>query len=127
MERNIKRMSENYLELTNQAVESKRGGNVEKYKSIYEEVARTYRYIDATITSLNNKQFVSNSRSYGSMMSALQTIEQLNIVTLIIIGLANLSFVVLIASTIAKPLVELASIGLRLLAMRVTRLISIFI
>ena len=109
MERNIKRMSENYLELTNQAVESKRGGNVEKYKSIYEEVARTYRYIDATITSLNNKQFISNSRSYGSMMSALQTIEQLNIVTLIIIGLANLSFVVLIASTIAKPLVELAS------------------
>ena len=109
MERNIKHMSENYLELTNQAVESKRGGNVEKYKSVYEEVLRTYRYIDTSITSLNNKQFVNNSKSYGSMMSALQTLEQLNIITLVIIGLANLVFVVLIASTIAEPLVKLAS------------------
>ncbi len=109
MERNIKHMSEKYLSLTNQAVESKRGGNVEKYKSIYEEAARTYRYIDTTIINLNNKQFINNSKSYGAMMAALQTLEQLNIITLVIIGLANLSFVVLIASTIAEPLVKLAA------------------
>ncbi len=109
MERNIKRMSLNYLELTNQAVESKRGGNVEKYKSIYEEATRTYGYIDASINSLNNQQFINNSKSYAAMMSALQTLEELNIITLIVIGLANLSFVVLIASTIADPLVKLAA------------------
>ena len=109
MERNIKHMSKNYLELTNQAVESKRGGNVEKYKSIYEEATRTFRYIDSSINSLNNRQFINNSKSYGAMMAALQTIERLNIVTLVIIGLANLSFVVLIASTIAGPLVRLAA------------------
>ena len=109
MERNIKHMSQNYLTLTNQAVESKRGGNVEKYKSVYEEALRTYRYIDTGITSLNNKRFIDNSKSYGSMMSALQTLEQLNIITLVSIGLANLAFVVLIASAIAKPLVKLAA------------------
>lgn len=109
MERNIKHMSKNYLELTNQAVESKRGGNVEKYKSIYEEATRTFRYIDSSINSLNNRQFINNSKSYGAMMAALQTIERLNIVTLVIIGLANLAFVVLIASTIAGPLVRLAA------------------
>ena len=109
LERNIKNMSENYLELTNQAVESKRGGNVEKYKSIYEEAARTYGYIDTSITNLNNQQFINNSKSYGAMMTALQTLEELNILTLVIIGIANLFFVVLIASTIADPLIKLAA------------------
>lgn len=109
MERNIKNMSERYLDLTNQAVESKRGGNVEKYKSIYEEAARTFQYIDSSITSLNNKQFINNSSSYGAMMGALQTLERLNIITLVIIGLANLFFIVLIASTIADPLIKLAA------------------
>lgn len=109
MERNIRHMSLNYLELTNQAVESKRGGNVEKYKSIYEQAASTYGYIEASINSLNNQQFVNNSKSYAAMMTALQTLEELNIITLVIIGVANLSFVVLIASTIADPLVKLAA------------------
>ena len=109
LERNILRMSGNYLQLTNHAVESKRGGNVEKYKSYYEEATRTYGYIDSNITSLNNQQFINNSRSYSTMMSALQTLEQLNIFTLVIIGFANLCFVVLIASTITSPLVKLAA------------------
>jgi len=109
MERNIKHMSENYLRLTNQAVESKRGGNVEKYKNIYEESARVYQYIDVSITQLNNQQFINNSKSYGAMMSALKTLEELNTITLVIIGFANLLFVVLIASTITEPLIKLSA------------------
>ncbi|MCR4568297.1 MAG: histidine kinase [Pseudobutyrivibrio sp.] len=109
MERNIKRMSLNYIDLTSLAVESKRGGNVEKYKSIYEEATRLYGYISNNITSLNNMQFINNSKSYGSMMGALQTLEELNIMTLIVISVANVAFVVLIASTITEPLVKLAS------------------
>ena len=109
LERNIKHMSENYLELTNQAVESKRGGNVEKYKSVYEEATRSYGYIGIGITNLNNRQFINNSMSYAAMMTALQALEELNILTLVIIGIANLLFVVLIASTIADPLVKLAA------------------
>lgn len=108
LERNIKHMSDSYLELTKQAVESKRGGNVEKYKSIYEEATRTYGYIGNSITNLNNQQFINNSKSYAAMMTALQTLEELNILTLVIIGFANLLFVVLIASTIADPLIKLA-------------------
>jgi len=109
MERNIKRMSLNYLELTNQAVESKRGGNVLKYKSIYEKVTRLHGYISNNITALNNMQFINNSKSYGSMMGALQTLEELNIMTLVVISMANLAFVVLIASTITEPLIKLAA------------------
>ncbi|SDB22991.1 Histidine kinase-, DNA gyrase B-, and HSP90-like ATPase [Pseudobutyrivibrio sp. YE44] len=109
LERNIKKLSGSYVMYTNQAVESKRGGNVEKYKTYYDKATRLYNYIEANITSLNNQQFVNNSKSYSTMMSALQTIEELNIFTLVLIGLANLSFVVLIASTITEPLIKLSS------------------
>ena len=109
LERNIKRMSESYLTLTNRAVESKRGGNVEKYKSYYESATRTYGYITDNITSLNNKQFVSNSKSYATMMNVMGTLEKLNSLTLIIIGVANVIFVVLISATITEPLIKLAS------------------
>lgn len=109
LERNIRIMSSNYITLTSQAVESKRGGNVEKYKNYYDSATRLYNYIDTNITSLNNQQFVNNSKSYSAMMGTLQTIEELNILTLILIGLANLSFVVLITSTITEPLIKLAA------------------
>ncbi len=109
MERNIKRMSENYLELTNQAVESKRGGNVGKYNQIYEEATRINGYISTNIYSLNSKQFINNSKSYGMVMATMQSMERINIVILVLIVLANLLFVVLITSTITQPLIRLAS------------------
>jgi len=108
MERNIKRMSQNYLQLTNQAVESKRGGNVEKYKSIFEEASRLHGYISNNIYSLNNEQFVNNSKSFGTVMSAMQSLEGINVITLIVIGFGNVVFVVLIASTISEPLIRLS-------------------
>ena len=40
MERNIKHMSEQYLDMTNQTIEAKRGRNVEKYRIRYEKCDR---------------------------------------------------------------------------------------
>ena len=109
MERNIKRMSETYLKLTNKAVESKRGGNVEKYNSIYEEATRVHGYISQNIYSLNNRLFINNSKSYSSVMLAIESLEKINLIILIVIGLLNLMFVVIIASTITQPLIKLSS------------------
>ena len=111
LERNIKRMSINYIKLTNQAVESKRGGNVEKYKNFYESATRLYGFIDSNITSLNNQLFVNNSNSYTNMMSTLKTMEELNLITLIVIVIANVFFVVIIAATITEPLIKLAGVA----------------
>ncbi|MCR4694619.1 MAG: histidine kinase [Pseudobutyrivibrio sp.] len=109
MERNIRSMSFNYLSLTNQAVESKRGGNAEKYKNFFEEASVLHGYIYDNIYALNSEQFIDNSKSYGAVMSALTSLEQINMVTMIIIGVANLLFVVLIASTITEPLIRLSN------------------
>lgn len=109
MERNIKNMSLQYLEYTGDAIESKRGGNVEKYRKNYDEATRLKEYISDTIDRLNTMQFANNSQSFAAMMSALKTLEELNMMTLVIIGIANLSFVVLIASTITNPLIKLSN------------------
>ena len=53
MERNIRYMSENYLELVGQTVEAKRGRNVEKYRVRYENATQMYQYISDYIESLN--------------------------------------------------------------------------
>ncbi len=49
MERDIRNMSENYIELTNYAVDGKRGGNIEKYKGRYQEAGKLYTYLKSTI------------------------------------------------------------------------------
>lgn len=109
MERNIKKMSEEYLDLTNKTIEAKRGENVEKYKKLYEESENLYTYITTAIFSLNNEQFKNNSKSYSSMMSALQSLEAINMITMVVIGFTNLLFIALIAATITGPLVSLAA------------------
>ena len=46
LEKNIRNMSETYLECTNDTVQAKRGRNVEKYKLLYEEETQLYEYIN---------------------------------------------------------------------------------
>ena len=106
MERNIKSVSLEYLDITNQAIEYKRGGNVEKYKELYEQASDLYSYLSDYIYSLNNEQFINNSASYTSMITALQSLEAINIITLIIIVIGNLLFVALITPSLVDPIRE---------------------
>ena len=46
LERNIRKMSESYLALAEEAVSAKRGRNVEKYKELYDSSQNLYSYIN---------------------------------------------------------------------------------
>ena len=46
MERNIRHMSEEYLDEVGQTIEAKRGRNVEKYRIHYENATQLYKYIN---------------------------------------------------------------------------------
>ena len=54
LERNIRKMSETYLDCTAETVAAKRGRNVEKYKRKYDETTKLYSYIQSSIEELNN-------------------------------------------------------------------------
>ena len=61
LEKNIRRMSETYLDQTNETVQAKRGRNVEKYKTSYEDEHKLYEYINSYSYNLNNLRFKMNS------------------------------------------------------------------
>lgn len=108
MERNIKYMSENYLEMTNQTVEAKRGRNVEKYNVRYESANQLYGYISTYIYSLNNEQFKNNSFNYEALSILFKSVELISNLILICMVLCNVVLTIVLTRTITNPLKTLA-------------------
>lgn len=111
MERNIKEMSEKYLALTEQAIEAKRGRNVEKYRTYSEDAEAIYRYIGTYISSLNNEQFKSNSANYSLLSRSLRYVEVVNTVVLIVVAGSNILLVIMVIRNITKPLKSLSTVA----------------
>jgi len=108
MERNIKKMSEHYLLLTNQTIEAKRGRNVEKYKVRYENATASYSYISTYIYSLNNGLFKNNSVNYLALSNSIRSLERLSTFLIMSIASANIIVILILTQTITRPLKILA-------------------
>lgn len=111
MERNIRYMSESYLELTGMTIEAKRGRNVEKYKRYYDEASQLYLYLEDYVSSLNNERFRLNTESYTMISSSLRYLEWFSISTFLVLGLFNVLLVVLVTGSITRPLLELSEVA----------------
>lgn len=85
LERNIRKMSETYLDCTAETVAAKRGRNVEQYKRKYDDAIKLYRYIQSSIDELNNLMFQENSSTYAVLRAVMRYLEISNSVIMIII------------------------------------------
>lgn len=108
LEKNIRSMSESYLERTDETIQAKRGRNTERYKAAYEESFTDYQYIRTAIDRLNNLQFQNNSDNYQIMMSALRYMEIISSGVVVIVAVINMLVLVLLIRTITEPLRLLA-------------------
>lgn len=108
MERNIKYMSENYLELVGQTIEAKRGRNVEKYRVRYENATQIYQYISTYIQSLNSEQFKHNSQNYVEISKDFRLFETISIIVICVAILGNVAIIIRLAGAIVSPLTTLA-------------------
>lgn len=108
MEKNIKSMSENYLDIAFNTIQAKRGRNVEKYKDYYEISIEIFQDIHAFIYSLNNQQFKYNSKSYELLLNSLHYMEILSTAILIILVFINIVLIILLTRNITRPLNNLA-------------------
>lgn len=108
MERSIKYMSEEYLEVVGQTIEAKRGRNVEKYGERYEKTMEMYDYINTYIYSLNNEQFKNNSENYSELSEAFRLFETVSMGVLLIVIAGNIGIIIKLAGTIIAPLKALA-------------------
>jgi len=108
MERNIRNMTLNYLELTEEATTAKRGRNIEKYRLKYEEAARSFAYIHTYISSLNNRRFKLNTDSYELLIKSLHSFEVASMAILLFSGIMNAVLIYILTRSITGPLICLA-------------------
>ena len=97
LERNIRKMSETYLDCTAETVAAKRGRNVEKYKRKYDETTKLYGYIQSSIEELNNLMFQENSNTYSVLRAVMRYLEVSN--TIIMLGIVAGGMVLLFQVT----------------------------
>ncbi len=108
MEKTIRNLSESYLTITEETVQAKRGRNIERYVSGYENASRLFAYINTYISSLNNEQFKDNSMNYNTLLASLKLSEYFCLSILVLIALFNTFIVLLVTRSITNPLMELS-------------------
>ena len=108
MERNIRTMSDRYLEVTDAAIEAKRGRNIDKYRLQYESATTLYGYLRVYINSLNNELLNSNSSNYLEMNRSFHTVVVANILVFVWITLLNILLAIVVVRRITQPLATLA-------------------
>lgn len=108
LEKNIKSMSETYLSLTEETVKEKRGRNVEKYKTTYEDTKQINEYINAYINNLSAEQLKRNSANYQLLIISLQYREALSLTIIITVVILSLILLLIILRNMIGPLIQLA-------------------
>lgn len=108
LEKNIRNMSESYLELADETIQAKRGRNVERYKAAFNEELLNYQYIRTAIDRLNNLRFQNNSDNYQIMLNSLNYMEIVSSAIVVVVAVINMLILVMLIRTITEPLRMLA-------------------
>lgn len=108
MERNICNMSEEYLQITENAIEAKRGRNVEKYSAEYDKATKVNNYINTYINSLNNERFKNNSASFSKLIANFKIFETISMGVMLIVAIGSVFFVLGFTKTLIDPIRKLA-------------------
>ena len=109
LEKNIRRMSESYLNQTSETVQAKRGRNIEKYKASYEKELQLYEYINSYIYKLNNLRFRMNSSNYQLLLSSMDVLYRLALVVIFIVAAVGVAIIILFVQSMIRPLTQLSS------------------
>ncbi len=109
LEKNIRSMSESYLDQTGVTVQAKRGRNVERYKESYADETQLYEYINTYIYRLNNLLFHQNSTNYQALLSSMNVLEQGSLIIMIAVFLICMLAVALFVHNMIRPLTVLSS------------------
>ncbi len=107
MEKTIYNLSEDYLDIVSETIQAKRGRNITKYSTMYEEATKVYNYLNAYIVSLNQEQFTNNSRNYEKLLNSLQSFEISSVVIMLIISVVNITSLTVVIRNLLQPLHEL--------------------
>lgn len=108
LERNIRKMSETYLDCTAETVAAKRGRNVEKYKRKYDDATKLYGYIQSSIDELNNLMFQENSSTYAVLRAVMRYLEVSNTIIMSVIVAGGMILLIMATRKMFVPLSNMA-------------------
>ena len=108
-EKNIYNLSQTYLDLTDNAVEKKRGRDAQGVRETYEQTEEIYGYIRANINSVNTSAFITNAQSYSSLRVVLSYMTAFSICILFAVMAVAVGWIVIMTRSITRPLIELAN------------------
>ena len=108
-EKNIYNLSQTYLDLTDNAVEKKRGRDAQGVRKTYEQTEEIYGYIRANINSVNTSAFITNAQSYSSLRVVLSYMTAFSICILFAVMAVAVGWIVIMTRSITRPLIELAN------------------
>jgi sensor histidine kinase YesM len=106
-------MADTYLDEVSQTIDAKRGRNIEKYRTRYEEATRLYGYINTYIYSLNNEQFKENSENYREMLTAFGRFEVMGNVIMVVVIIATTLLILRLTTSLIRPLRSLTTMANR--------------
>lgn len=108
-EKNIYNLSQTYLDLTDNAVEKKRGRDAQGVRETYKQTEEIYGYIRANINSVNTSAFITNAQSYSSLRVVLSYMTAFSICILFAVMAVAVGWIVIMTRSITRPLIELAN------------------
>ena len=108
-ERDIREMLDTYLKTADEAVQAKRGRNIDEYTAKYNECTRIKDYLNTYIYSVNNEQFRTNSENYMALVNSLRYTEIMSMLIFAVASVMNVLLIIILTSTITRPLTRLSS------------------
>ena len=108
-ERDIGKMLDTYLKTADEAVQAKRGRNIDEYTAKYNECTRIKDYLNTYIYSVNNEQFRTNSENYMALVNSLRYTEIMSMLIFAVASVMNVLLIIILTSTITRPLTRLSA------------------
>jgi two-component system, sensor histidine kinase YesM len=106
--RDISSMISNYLEYADDAVQSKRARDINRYIPYYNNASRIFGYIDIYISKLNNELLKENTVKYHVAADRIEIVQRINIAIILGVILFNLVFMLWITHRTTKPIIKLS-------------------
>lgn len=97
-----------YLDFSDNAVNAKRGRDIEGYIQHYTEASRVYDYINLYINRLMHNQFQENTKVYTLISGRLGYIFLINLLLILAIIVFNIIFILRMTFKTTQPIISLA-------------------
>jgi len=107
-EREVYSLVASYLDLADIVIEEKRGMDIARYTSLYEEMQVLLDYIDQQIEKLSGSRFSTQLGEYELFITNSRNIQFWNLLFIIFISLFSLILLLYTVEKINKPMVNLS-------------------